>query len=193
LENRDEIGLQQIEEEVGADRFQAQGVIEWARTAPEMKASDITSGREVWSELSFELPVGTEVLVGAMDRLVFDPELQEYQILDFKVTRRTKSQGELLRDYQTQMKIYAWALGQLEPEARSRMSARLVAFSNRSVTDVLVPLPDRYEELDAEVKSWANEAAQLIAGSQEAKARSGLACQHCDYRQSCSWSVHRSE
>jgi ATP-dependent exoDNAse (exonuclease V) beta subunit len=193
LETRDEAGLQQIEDEVGSERFQAHAVIEWARMAPEMEPSNSASGRAVWSELSFELPVESEVLVGAMDRLVFDPENQKYQILDFKVTRRLKSQEELLRDYQTQMKLYAWALGQLEPESRSRMSARLVAFSDQAVTDVLVPLPARYEDLDAEVKSWALEAAQLISGVKEAKPRSGLACQHCDYRQSCQFSAYRSE
>ncbi len=184
LENRDWDGLRALEGEVGGERFQAIPVIDWADAAPEMQAEDPAQGRRVWNELSFELPVAGEVVVGAIDRLVA-PGDQSLCVVDFKVTRKRKSPDELLGNYRTQMELYAWAVGKLEPTSRNRISAKLVAFSKDSVTEIPVPLPASFEELDERISRLAREAADLVAGNTIPQARPGRACRTCEFSSSC--------
>jgi ATP-dependent helicase/nuclease subunit A len=184
LELRDWAGLARLEDEVGSDRFLAQPILDWAMQAPEMLPADEGSGCRVWSELSFELPVAGEILVGAIDRLISTRE-GGIQVVDFKVTRSRKESQDLLESYRTPMELYAWAVGRLEPAARDRISARLVAFSQKHVQSVEVPLPASSEELERRIESLARKAASLVAGIEPADPTPSLHCGVCEYRSEC--------
>jgi len=184
LELRDWTGLARLEEEVGAERFLAQPILDWAMQAPEMLPADATAGRRVWNELSFEMPVAGEVLVGAIDRLISCDE-GALQVVDFKVTRSPKKPADLLESYRTPMELYAWAVGRLDPAARGRISARLVAFSKKNVQVVDVPLPAAAEELERKIDSLARKAAAIVAGAEPAPPLPSRHCGVCEYRSEC--------
>ena len=191
LERGDFDGLKALEDEAGAERLASEPVIEWARTAQWMKPADRASGRDVWTELAFEVPVQIdagpvpEVLVGSLDRLVL--ELQgsgraRYTIIDFKVTDKPKSAAELHDAYATQMELYAMGLKRLWPKEASaqwpELSAVLVNISAGAIQAVGVELGRLKPE------SLAKRASEIVAG------RSGRAiacelCRFCDFRSQC--------
>jgi ATP-dependent helicase/nuclease subunit A len=187
LERGDLEGLRQLEREAGRERFQAEPVIEWARTSRWMRPSDPASGREVWAELAFEAPIPTgpglapAVLVGALDRLVRDSlssgSEAQYAIVDFKITEEPKSDEALIGAYGAQMELYARGLRQLEPDA-SAPAAILVNISAGSVREVRVPLG----RVDAD--AIAQRAAQIVAGREGAPSPGDL-CRYCDFRSVC--------
>ena len=57
LERADFEGLRALEREVGSERFAAEPVIDWAKTSHWMQPGAQDAGREVWTELAFEVPV----------------------------------------------------------------------------------------------------------------------------------------
>jgi ATP-dependent helicase/nuclease subunit A len=194
LELRDWEGLRRLELEAGGARFQAAPVIEWALAAPEMLSGEEGTegpGRQVWNELSFELPVAGEVVVGAIDRLVA-PGDGSIQVLDFKVTRKRKSAEALLEAYRTPMELYAWAMSRLEPSVRGRVSATLVVFSQQEVQRIEVPLPNTPEELDRKIEGLARQAAALVAGLAPAHPRTSKYCGVCEFRSECDVAPGRS-
>src|SRR5690606_34492508 len=85
LETGDQDGLREIERLVGKEVFSAEPLIRWAAESEWMRPAG--GDREVWSELAFEIPVQGEVLVGAVDRLVYDRALGLATVVDFKITR----------------------------------------------------------------------------------------------------------
>jgi ATP-dependent exoDNAse (exonuclease V) beta subunit len=180
LENRDFEQLKQIEAEAGEERFLAAPLIEWAKASPLMAPPE--AGRTVWTELAFEAPIAGEVLVGAIDRVVREDGVDGpgYRIIDFKISARPKSAQELLGVYKTQIELYAWALGTLEPAALGRTRAYIVNISGRSVIEVEVPLPS-----GSNMPQRLAEQASAIVNGQSGPARAGDLCGVCEFRSNC--------
>lgn len=177
LETLDFEGLERLRPEWSS----VDSLIAWAKESPWMKPSG--QGREVWTELAFELPVdveaATNVLVGAMDRVVRVD--QDYAILDFKVNRSGKSGEELTAVYAHQMELYAWALGTLEPEARGRTKSILIQITQEGVREIEISLPP-----------WGNfrtaatlERADRILQGEPGQPTPSYYCRLCDFRSIC--------
>ncbi|MEO5969679.1 MAG: UvrD-helicase domain-containing protein [Bdellovibrionia bacterium] len=181
LERRDFAGLEEIEAEVGSSRFLAEPLIRWALNSKWMLPVDLPRGRDVWAELSFEAPMGKEVLVGSMDRVVADKGdgTSRYAILDFKFTEKRKSVRGLLEAYQTQIELYAWALTVLDPSIRlEEIQAYLINISSETVQNVQVHLGKvNLEKLLAD--------AVAIVHGRSGEPKPGPLCRMCGYRSSC--------
>ncbi len=177
LERGDHEGLKKLEAEVGQDRFQAEPLISWALSSEWMIPA--RGEREVWSELAFEIPIGSEILVGSMDRVVLEPG--RASIVDFKVTEKAKSVEALIEAYFTQLELYAYALKRLlsEEEVRTtRFEALLVNISPKSIQAVPVSvgaLP---------VENLALDAAEIVSG-RSGDPRPGPLCRFCEFRSQC--------
>jgi CRISPR/Cas system-associated exonuclease Cas4 (RecB family) len=180
LEAADLEALRELEAEWGTVFFRAQPVIDWA----ERELLDLEKYREEWNELSFEVPIGEgETLVGSLDRLV---RLRDgsFRILDYKVIDRSKPVSALKSRYRDQLWIYAWAIGRLEPEARDRTRASLVAISPQGVAEVEVGIPPS-QELDAWIQSRWTEARRIVAGQTGVVRPDRFRCGSCDFRSIC--------
>ncbi len=183
LERADFDGLKALESEVGEARFVAEPVISWALSSPYMAPPTTASShsREVWTEFSFEVPVGGQVLVGSMDRLVLErtPLGSVYSIVDFKVTEKMKSVDALVEAYRGQLALYSRALEVLEPGSKGRIESVLINISPRTIQTVPVvvegaDLPERL----------AAEAAGIVAG-EPGVPRPGPLCRVCEFRRMC--------
>jgi ATP-dependent helicase/nuclease subunit A len=172
LETSDFEGLRQLEIEAGENRFQASNVIGWAENSPIMKA-DVS----FWSELSFEIPVGREILVGSMDRVVQTGE-KSFQVVDFKVTRKAKSAEDLLSAYKTQMELYVWALSQIS--GTENVNSLLVNFSEAGVEEVSVEA----QRGSALALKLAESAAEIVEGEVGNPTPNSL-CRVCQFRSIC--------
>lgn len=186
LERGDLEGLGDLERQAGSARFLADPVIAWARTSRWMKPAETGSGREVWAELAFEVPVAARggapvILVGSLDRLVRDSSSDDgasrYTIVDFKITEQPKSDAALIDAYGTQMELYARGLKQLEREA-SAPRALLVNISAGEIREVEVPLGI------VDPEDLARRASQVVAG-RVGKPQAGELCRFCDFRALC--------
>jgi ATP-dependent exoDNAse (exonuclease V) beta subunit len=145
LELGDETGLMELEKKLGKSIFAADPLIHWMRRSTWMRDSSLEF--KVWKEFAFEIPVGDEILVGAIDRLVFDGDF--YTLIDFKFTQNPKSDAELLAAYQTQLNLYAWSIMRLEPKIESqRLKLVIINICSEGVREVVVPLlPSRLDVL----------------------------------------------
>jgi ATP-dependent exoDNAse (exonuclease V) beta subunit len=177
LERGDHEGLKRLESEVGSQRFQAEPLISWALSSEWMAPPQ--AQREVWSELAFEIPIGSEILVGSLDRVVLEPG--RASIVDFKVTEKPKSVDALIEAYVTQLELYAYALKRLlsEDEAKStQVEALLVNISPKSIQAVPVSvgaLP---------VETLALDASEIVSG-RKGEPRPGPLCRYCEFRSQC--------
>lgn len=171
LELNDEIGLRDLEKELGSEIFQAEPVIEWLKSSPLMR------GERVWKEFAFEIPIGSEALVGAMDRLIYS-EADGYTLIDFKITTKRKSEAELLEAYATQLNLYGWALEVLEPTARGKIRLKIVNIAPGGVREIDIPL--RSSELDR----LAAQSTGIIGG-RAGRAIPGHLCRVCEFRSRC--------
>ncbi|MGZ3696975.1 MAG: PD-(D/E)XK nuclease family protein, partial [Bdellovibrionota bacterium] len=177
LERGDFEGLLAIEHEVGAERFQAEPVIRWAKSSEWMAPPRPAEGRDVWAELAFEIPVGREVLVGSIDRLVKHDG--RYSLIDFKVTEKSKSPAALLEAYQGQLELYFAALSVVDPEmTRENTSAVLVNISAKGIQ--LVPVPLR----EMSLADYAACAASIVSG-REGRPQPSSLCGMCEFRRRC--------
>jgi len=184
LERRDLDGLRALEKRVGSERFSADSVIEWASHSDEMAddmspTEDSNSGsvREIWTELAFEIPIGDEILVGSVDRLVRLGDT--YSLIDFKVTAKPKTPSALLEAYQIQMELYGWALKQLEPKMDSNaLRVSLINISSREITTVPVTL------MGLDLESLARRASWIIDG-RSGVPTPGTLCRMCEFRSGC--------
>lgn len=184
LERGDYDGLRELEKTVGAHRFQAEPLVSWALSSGLMAPADLAAGREVWPELAFEVPLGHEVLVGSIDRLVCQstPQGIRYHLIDYKVTGKPKSVESLHEAYGTQLKLYAWALGRLEAESVVRTEALLVNISSSTIQAVPLPLDP---VADAQmVERLAREASKIVEG-QAGEPKTGMLCKVCEFREKC--------
>ncbi|MEK7690385.1 MAG: UvrD-helicase domain-containing protein [Bdellovibrionota bacterium] len=156
LENGDRDALRAIEIAVGPARFLAAPLIEWLESTPHFGAD-----RTGFPELAFEIPVEGEVLLGVMDRVNRHAVDGAYSILDYKVVESGASGGEALEKYGAQLRLYAWALGRLEPKSRDRVRGFLVLIRRGEVSEVEVPLPV-FSELETWVAQLSRNASRAI-------------------------------
>ncbi len=180
LERMDYDALKELEEEAGERRFSADPVIEWAKKSAWMKPERLSENlkRQVWTELSFEIPVKGEILVGSIDRLVKDQN--QYTIIDFKVTAREKDPEKVIASYQAQLELYAMAVQKLEPHAqvRKNLQAMLVAISPQGVREIEVPLQG------LAVENLAQAASKIVRGQSGVPQPSSY-CRTCEFREKC--------
>ena len=184
LERADYEGLKALEREVGAERFQAEAVTSWALSAPFMAPSAPERGREVWTELAFEVRVAGEVLVGSMDRVVLSSTLS---LVDFKVTEKAKSSDALLEAYRLQIELYDYALGMLvkgSPHEATAREALLVNIAPRLIQAVSVPLDEDVAARFSRLETLARLSASIVAG-EEGAPRPGPLCRVCEFRAKC--------
>jgi ATP-dependent exoDNAse (exonuclease V) beta subunit len=177
LERGDHDGLKRLESEVGPERFQAEPLISWALSSEWMAPP--RGEREVWSELAFEVPIGDEILVGSIDRVVLEPG--RASIVDFKVTEKAKSVEALIEAYVTQLELYSHALRRLMPPGegdQTRFEALLVNISPKSIQTVPISVGG------LPVESLALDAAEIVAGK-DGLPRPGPLCIHCEFRGQC--------
>ncbi len=182
--------LREIEKEVGTDKLNAEVLVRWAQKSQAMAPENSMQGREVWKELSFEVPIQQEILVGSLDRLVLEMRdgVRNYSILDFKVGQKPKSPRIMIQSYSTQVQLYALAIQILDSESLqdgaspSRIQASVVYISPQEVQVVSIPV--HLGGLDALATRFVNLSADLIGGSDGA-ARPGGHCQVCPHQKSC--------
>ncbi|MFZ9595532.1 MAG: PD-(D/E)XK nuclease family protein [Bdellovibrionia bacterium] len=181
LEFRDFQGLKELEQIVGVNRFQADPLIQWTLQSSWMNPADESSERDVWRELQFEVPLGSQVIVGSMDRVILEVHagVPQVALLDFKFTQHARSPSRLIRAYQLQMQWYAWALGKLEPRvSSSAIQAFLVNVSLDGVQTVEVPLESFKPEVILE-----KALALLQGGAGEPKP--SASCRSCAFQALC--------
>ncbi len=177
LELGDWDGLRGLEQSVGPDRLRAQPLIEWGQSHPLMAPADRSLGRRVWTEFSFEVPVGGESLVGSIDRLVQDGD--RFTLVDFKVTRKAKPAAELIEAYRNQLALYARAVKILAPESQGNLDILLVNITPGAVQCVPVEVSD-----SAIPDELARQAARIVSGHAGVPSPGSL-CGVCDFRSSC--------
>jgi ATP-dependent exoDNAse (exonuclease V) beta subunit len=188
LELEEPGGLLELEKILGESAFRASPVIAWMNSSSWMQLEE---GSSAWKELAFEVPIpdgdprsatlakasNTATLIGALDRLVRDPD-GTYTILDFKVTARKKTEAELLQTYRTQLNLYAWALEALVPESRGKIRALLIHIAGGQVLEIPVPLePSRLAEFRAK--------AETILRGKPGEPQPSSLCEVCDHVDRC--------
>jgi hypothetical protein len=110
-------------------------------------------------------------------------------IEDFKVSRKLKSDEEILSLYGAQIEIYAAALRMILQDKATQITGSLVQISPQGVVQTSVPL--NFEQVMSRVSGWAEEAEQIVAevgaGAhlQSIQARSGIQCRSCGHRTDC--------
>ncbi|MBL7714729.1 MAG: UvrD-helicase domain-containing protein [Bdellovibrionales bacterium] len=187
LEKQDWAALENLEKEAGSDRVSAKKIRDWALKSEEM-AQDL-SRIEAFTEWSFEVPVAdTEgnqtLLVGSIDRLVkkWDGGLV---LVDFKVTEKNLDSKALLESYRAQIWLYAYAISKFEKSSYEKLSAKLVAISSKSVSEVQVDLP-KESELQTWVQGLMKDQGLLSQKKPlELRALPGSRCRYCAHRSLC--------
>ncbi len=178
LELGDEEGLRKLD-------IQSESVLEWMHTSPLMKQAG--RGREVWTELAFEVPLSDEVLVGSIDRLVC--ENGRYQIIDFKVMAKEKSDAELIKTYQTQLFLYAEALSILEPQAKNNTEIWIVVITTngvrpKEVLEVRLPVSEQSVSEKSISEDMIGASNQIILGKQ-GQPKPSFRCRYCSFQSIC--------
>ncbi|MBI2712000.1 MAG: ATP-dependent helicase [Bdellovibrio sp.] len=184
LEKGDLSQAEALEKEVGSSRFLAAPLIQWAKAHSGWIHSDPQAGRSVFSELSFEVPIQNDVLVGVMDRVIFhQPKegLPSADLVDFKFSDRPVSTWALVDSYRAQTDLYSWALTQLEPQLRmDRIRATLVSISPEGVK--MVGVPNAAHRLDPQ---RLLEKAQALIDGRTGEPQPGKQCRYCSFLKLC--------
>lgn len=186
LESMDEDGLRAIEDEAGSERFSAAAVLRWARTSHLMRPSSVQT---VWTELAFEVPVGDEILVGAIDRLIetrSDSGARRFDLVDFKITQSLKAADEVegfVKTYSTQLKLYAYALHCLE--GAHPIQAVLVNITPEGVQGVPFDLGKNSSDEIREHALGFAQRADAIINSAPHGATPGDFCRFCEHVSRC--------
>ncbi len=178
LEKGDELGLRNLELEVGSQVFSAETWDRWRKSNDWMNPASPEKMRRVWTELPFELQIGRESLVGAMDRVIEDRG--QWRVLDFKVSRKNQSAPVILERYRTQLELYAEALVQLGA-SRERLSAWIIWIAPHEVQQVEVPLPASHRQ---KIFALAEQAGK-IANGESGEPRIGQHCSYCEWAADC--------
>jgi ATP-dependent exoDNAse (exonuclease V) beta subunit len=181
LERGDYEGLKSLEAEVGRVRFIAEPVISWAMSCSWMAPSQPTQNRKVWTELSFEVPIEGEVIVGSIDRLVLDESEDQpvYYLIDFKVSEKPKSVTALTETYQNQIELYAWALTVLDPKIQfEQIRPVIVNISSGSVQ--VVP----FSVGNLNIQRLLSHSIKIIDGEPGAP-KPGYYCRFCEFKSQC--------
>lgn len=174
LETIDEAALKGLESKWGPEKLLAEPLLKWVRESPSMDPK-----HPLESELSFEVRLGDEILIGAMDRVVEREGF--FEILDFKILSYEKADLALLESYQDAMRLYAWALEKIEPRAEGKVRARLIAISPETVREIDVPLLSE-KEMTRRIRALLTESRSLANGALGIP-RPGKHCRHCPFRE----------
>lgn len=170
--------LQALTQEVGHERLNSRSILDWVKSSTLMSFE-----LEHWNEFAFEVPFENQVLVGAMDRLVYDSKSGRYTIVDFKVTAKDLAFEELELKYKTQLDLYVWALGQLEPSAQNKTDCVLVHIGPSRVQELKLLTPS-HQSLRDLVKKLAIRASELVQG-QEGAPQITDQCRFCPFEKPC--------
>lgn len=215
LAAEDPAGLTALEQAVGPDVFTAKPLIEWMQQSPWMGERLRQAGGQSWRELSFEVKLEGEILVGTIDRVV--QLAGQLMLLDFKVSAEAAPQPpgaakkisspqakkmrakRLVRSYQAQLALYAWALNRLEPSfAVQDIKTYLIDIHQDGVDEIeVVPFgfaqnpslastssSGEEQTLWHHPRTWVNLANRIIEG-EPAVAQVGGHCQYCEFNQRC--------
>ena len=197
LEKGDEKNFLDLEQKVGPSLFKAETVLQWMHSSSLMKASTLETGRQVWKELAFEVPIEGEILVGCMDRVILQKgihttgtryetssqavETRRYTLIDFKVSEKTKSPRTLEEAYWVQMLLYKHALLILDP----------LTSVNDIQTMIVHISPSHVQEVPIEIKSHLSFISALVKKSQniirygKAEPKPSFYCQFCSFKKKC--------
>lgn len=174
--------LKHLEQAVGSERLESEALIRWAQNSELMRH---TNADWVSSELSFEVPVGREVLVGSMDRIRvrMTGDQVEIDVIDFKLTQSSKTKAELEEAYGHQLALYAEAARLLArrstPDAKPVMIRTwIVAISGSTVESFALEAPS----LDLE--TVAQRISNLLNGTL-GRPTPGPLCRVCSWRPQC--------
>lgn len=184
LENRDFDELKRLEQAWGKIRFKSAPVEDWVRRSPFFDGS-LVARRDFWTECAFEIPIGADVLVGSMDRLVKRDGV--WHVIDFKVTRARKDPETLLKAYRQQLQWYAWALRKLEPSVQARqVRAWIIGFYPGGVTEVEVKLDEGIEGAgsDQAAREMTERAARVLLKG-DGVPKPGAHCAYCRVNALC--------
>ncbi|MBC7387260.1 MAG: UvrD-helicase domain-containing protein [Cryobacterium sp.] len=175
LELGDESGLYELEDALGKGVFQAAPIVQWMRDSAWMKEG--IGFDKAWRELAFEVPIESETLIGALDRLV---RLRDgsYAILDFKITGRRKAPEELLEAYSIQLNLYAWALERLVPESLGKTRAMLIHVAAGEISEIEVPV------IPSQLENYREKAQSILRGRPGEPQPSSL-CDVCEHLSKC--------
>ena len=179
LETGEYEGLRKLEETVGSARFNSKVLIDWAERSDLMKRSLPESGRLIWTELGFEVPYYGEVIVGSIDRLVFQSGI--YTVIDFKITVVPKTTAELIDAYKNQIELYALAVARMEglgENYQKHLRGMIVNISGQKVTEHTIQIEAK------DFRATIKEAREILNGKKGEGMRSSL-CRGCDFRQNC--------
>jgi hypothetical protein len=184
LDTGDYYGLLSLEHQLGGEYFTAEPVMSWALSSPWMAPPILSheQRREVWRDLSFEVPVSGRVLRGSIDRLVVfkRASVHRHLLVLFRVTEKAASVDTLLEAYRYQMELAAWALRALDPKiASDELDGLLVNISARTIQTVPIRITG-----DIPIEELAHEATLIEQGKSGAP-HPGAICRSCDFRQQC--------
>lgn len=128
----------------------------------------------VFLEHKFSVPLGPHVLVGAVDRV--DATDTGYEVIDYKLDRDLRTQGEV--DNDLQLGLYHMAIEEahgVRPEALS------LYFLRHNVQRTTV----RTAEQSRELKRWVVSTGNDIVGERRWEPCPGDYCGGCDFKNSC--------
>ena len=165
---------------------------QWMKESPFMQGSDPQSGRKVWTELAFEVPVGSQILVGTMDRLIRNQKdgMAHYQLIDFKMSEKRGPSRSFTRSYAAQMNLYAYAIAHLEGlESFRSIEAHLIQiFLNAQAG---APRCLRVPLGSVIIQNLAQEADSIINGK-AGEPILGPYCKTCVFRFQCDAFLNKS-
>jgi putative RecB family exonuclease len=128
----------------------------------------------IFLEERFDVRLGGHRLTGAIDRV--DATDSGYEVIDYKLDRELRSQGEL--DEDLQLGLYHLALREahgIRPEALSLYFLR----HNLKLTTLRSPV-----QID-DLKQWVEATAEQIVQERRWEPCPGQWCAHCDFRPYC--------
>lgn len=162
--------------------------LEKLHTPPLLQASSVvrllekTQFKKSFREFSFETLCEGEVIVGIIDRVDF---LESgLRLMDYKVTKTIKSKASLIRRYQTQMELYAWALQGLDHKRYSQnFEALWWNIHPQGVNEVRCDIPAP-EKLSKKISDLIYQAKAIVQG-EVGVPRPSEDCQYCVFRDQC--------
>jgi ATP-dependent exoDNAse (exonuclease V) beta subunit len=153
----------------------------------------------IYPEIGFEVPLMNSVgnfdqaLVGMMDRLEVNEDLQQVRIIDYKWTQKQKPAEDLISDYQFQLQLYTWAALRLISFAPKKIEAVLVHLTPSDAA--WIPIPENClapTVLDHEINGAFQVAEHLNLApatndflESSIPAQTGEYCRYCDHRPHC--------
>jgi hypothetical protein len=150
--------LRALAKEAGEHRFSADTLLQWVSRSELMMP-----GSPAVTELSFDIQIAGEGLVGAIDRLLLPTGHTPARLIDFKVVGDRVTDQELEIRYGAQMALYAEAVSRLEPEFVENLECWLVVIAPGAVRELRLSSVASGAALREQVERMAKRARDLIA------------------------------